>query len=125
MTTNGASGNGTYAETDIIETTDEDGQVHIFEKISELEIEGQDYALLIYKGNEYEPEAEQEEGYEEEVVVMRINVEDGEEVFEAIEDEEEFERVVKFIESMEVDDEDGITIDVSDVAPQEGKEELN
>ena len=126
MTTNGTSSNGTYAETDIIETTDEDGQVHVFEKISEIEIEGQEYALLIYKGNEYEPkegEEAKEEGYEEEVVVMRVNVEEGEEIFEAIEDEEEFQRVVKFIEEMEDDE---VTIDLGDFSPGgDGEEELN
>lgn len=119
---NGHAGNGIYSETDIIETTDEEGQVHIFEKVSELEIEGKEYALLIYKGNEYEekpdaPAAEgKDEGYDEEVVVMRISYEDGQEVYEAIEDEAEFERVVTYIENMEDDDddEDGVTIDVSD-----------
>jgi len=117
--------NGVYAETDIIETTDEDGQVHIFEKVRELEIEGQEYALLIYKGNEHEEGAEPkdpkgEEGYDEEVVVMRITYEGDEEVFEAIEDEEEFERVVAFIETME-DDDDEITIDVSQFMDEESK----
>ena len=119
---NGRTDNGVYTETDIIETTDEEGTVHVFEKIQELEIDGQDYALLIYKGNEYEADseesegAEDEEGYDEEVVVMRITQEDGEEVFEAIEDEAEFERVVAFIENLEDDD---IAIDVSDFLEDE------
>ena len=107
-----------YDETDIIETTDEEGQVHIFEKISELEIEGQEYALLIYKGNN--PDAEEkaeEEGYEEEVVVMKISYEDGQEVYEAIEDEEEFNKVVAYIDNLE--DEDGeVSIDVEDFLTQ-------
>ncbi|WP_303674472.1 DUF1292 domain-containing protein [Vampirovibrio chlorellavorus] len=112
--------NSSYIETDIIETTDEDGQVHVFEKVSELEVDGQEYALLIYKGNqpdeldeEAEEGAESEEGYEEEVVVMRISYEDGQEVYEAIEDEAEFEKVVAFIDNM--DDEEGdVEIDVTD-----------
>lgn len=118
--------NGTYSETDIIETTDEDGQVHIFEKVSELEVDGQEYALLIYKGNEpeegAEEEADSEEGYEEEVVVMRITYEDGQEVYEAIEDEEEFEKVVAFIDNMD-DDESGVAIDLGDFANGEEDEE--
>ncbi|HEY9687711.1 MAG TPA: DUF1292 domain-containing protein [Coleofasciculaceae cyanobacterium] len=121
---NGRTDNGIYAETDIIETTDEEGTVHVFEKVKELEIEGQEYALLIYKGNEYEEKEEgdaeaeddEEEGYDEEVVVMRISHEDGEEVYEAIEDEAEFERVVAFIENM--DDED-VTIDVTEFIEEE------
>ncbi len=113
-----ASENGSYVETDIIETTDEDGQVHVFEKVSELEVDGQDYALLIYKGNQAEDQEDEEakegeEGYEEEVVVMRITYEDGQEVYEAIEDEAEFEKVVAFIDNM--DDEEGdVEIDVTD-----------
>jgi predicted dehydrogenase len=119
---NGRTDNGIYAETDIIETTDEEGTVHVFEKVKELEIEGQEYALLIYKGNEYEEDEDAaesedgEEGYDEEVVVMRITHEDGEEVYEAIEDETEFERVVSFIENM--DDED-IAIDLTEFIDEE------
>lgn len=114
---NSPSENGFYDETDIIETTDEEGQVHIFEKISELEIDGQEYALLIYKGNNPEADEEKEEGYEEEVVVMKISYEDGQEVYEAIEDEDEFNKVVAFIDTME--DEDGdVAIDVEDFLSQ-------
>jgi hypothetical protein len=126
-----ASDNGVYNETDIIETTDEDGQVHIFEKVSELEVDGQEYALLIYKGNESEEETDKEdgdddaedgEGYEEEVVVMRITYEDGQEVYEAIEDEAEFERVVAFIDDMD-DDETGVVIDLGDLAGEKDEDE--
>ena len=106
--------NGRYEETDIIQTTDEEGQIHVFEKVDELEIDGQEYALLIYKGTDYDENKPVEEGHDEEVVVMKISYEDGQEVFEAIEDEEEFERVVSFIENMEVDDEDEISIDLGD-----------
>jgi hypothetical protein len=98
---------------DWIETTDEHGDVHFFEKIDEIEFEGQQYALLIYQGRGSEeggpkqPE-EGEEGYEEEIVVMKISYEDDAEVFEAIEDEDEFERVVQYIEKLadEAEDED-------------------
>ena len=115
MMENGRTDNGLYNETDIIETTDEDGQVHIFEKISELEVDGQEYALLIYKGNSFDGEAEEkkDEGYEEEVVVMKISYEDGQEVFEAIEDEAEFEKVVAYIDSLE-DDDSEVSIDLSE-----------
>ncbi len=116
---NGRSDNGVYNETDIIETTDEEGVVHIFEKVSELEVEGKEYALLIYKGNEHEAggeEGEAEDGYDEDVVVMRIAYEDGQEVFEAIEDEEEFNRVVAHIETLEDDE---VEFDLSNVSPEE------
>jgi hypothetical protein len=93
---------------DIVETTDEDGQVHIFEKIDEYELDGKRYALLIYQGGEEDEEKEEsaEEGYEEEVVVMRVVHEPDGDVFEAIEDEAEFERVVKYIEEAGAEDDD-------------------
>lgn len=115
---NGRTDNGILGETDIIETTDEDGQVHIFEKISELEVEGQEYALLVYKGNDYAEKPEgADESEDEEVVVMRITYEDGQEVYEAIEDEAEFERVVAYIETMDEEETD-ITVDVSEFLAQ-------
>lgn len=119
MMENGRSDNGYYNETDIIETTDEEGQVHIFEKVSELEVEGQEYALLIYKGSGEQEASEEskESDEEEEVVVMKISYEDGQEVYEAIEDEEEFERVVAFIENMD-DDDSEVSIDLGDFISQ-------
>lgn len=120
MSENGHQDESIYRETDIIETTDEDGAVHVFEKIQEMEVDGQDYALLIYKGNEYKEETPEDE--EEEVVVMRLSYEDGQEVFEAIEDEDEFERVVAHIENMDEDDESEISIDLGDLLAQMGEE---
>lgn len=120
MSENGSKDEEFYRETDIIETTDEDGTVHVFEKIQELEVEGQDYALLIYKGNEYKEDTPEDE--DEEVVVMRLSYEDGQEVFEAIEDEEEFERVVTYIENMDEDEESEISIDLGDFLAQMGEE---
>jgi hypothetical protein len=101
------SENGHYSP-DIITTEDEEGKIHLFEKVDELEIEGQRYALLIYQGSgeELENEEEKEEGYDEEIVVMRVSTEDDAEVYEAIEDEEEFERVVQYIEQLEDEEEE-------------------
>lgn len=92
---------------DIIQTTDEEGNLHLFEKVEDIEFEGQRYALLIYQGTgEDAEEEEEEEGYEEEVVVMRVGMEDDAEVYEAIEDEDEFERVVQYIEELGFTEED-------------------
>lgn len=121
--------NGIYDEVDIIETTDEEGQVHVFEKVSELEVDGQEYALLIYKGSgdeQEKPTGGEEAAEDEEVVVMRISYEDGLEVYEAIEDEAEFERVIAAIESLDDEDEDSpITIDLSDFVRPDGDVEKN
>lgn len=110
---------------DIIETTDEDGQVHIFEKISEFEFSEQAYALLVYRGTPEQAAEEQSankgsaEEDEEEVVVMRLGEEDGQEVFEAIEDEEEFARVVAFLDTFE---DETTEINVGDIMAQMAEE---
>lgn len=98
------NGNSGVDESPVIFTTDEEGLEHRFQMIDMIEVEGQMYGLLLYLGNQEEPELE--EGYDEEVVVMRIIEEDGEQVFEAIEDEDEFEKVVAFVEQMESDEDD-------------------
>lgn len=151
MTSNGKNGHlgddqdaiPGFEEVEIVHTTDEEGNVHIFEKIDELEIDGQDYALLIYKGTETEEangehgdvtikqshhhhheegetcshhhhkddEDDDEDESDDEVVVMRISYEDGLQVYENIDDEEEFEKVVQAIENLELEG-DGEEIDI-------------
>ncbi|MDH4378918.1 MAG: DUF1292 domain-containing protein [Vampirovibrionales bacterium] len=113
-------------DSELIETTDEEGNVHLFEKIDEYELDKQRYALLVYAG---EKEGSLLGGHqhtdacshgkggagkgdsdddEEEVVVMRIIAdEDGTEVFEAIEDDAEFEKIVAHIDSLSDEEFDG------------------
>ena len=51
---------------EVVETTDENGVVHYFERIDEMEIDGQAYALLLYQGTEEDEAPEEgEEGYDE------------------------------------------------------------
>jgi hypothetical protein len=118
-------------DVELIETTDEAGMVHYFEKVEEVDFEDKRYAVLIYRGNEQEglrgigednddddseptehvhgegPSHNHEDdgGYEEEVVLMRILKEDGADVYEAIEEDDEFNRVLTFIENLEDEDE--------------------
>jgi hypothetical protein len=121
-------GDDVIETTDIIETTDEEGVVHVFEKVSEIEVDAQDYALLIYRGqgegaaeNAASKVASEGDDDEDEVVVMRISYEDGLEVYEAIEDEEEFERVVAAIEDMDDEDDDSpIAIDLGELGKRLG-----
>jgi hypothetical protein len=108
------------AELELIETTDEEGNIHFFEKVEEVEVDGQRYALLIYQGTGDELEGEEaasdsedaeddedgDEGYDEEIVVMKIGREDDAEVYEAIEDEAEFEKVIQYIESLTQDEDE-------------------
>lgn len=100
-------------EGDFLETTDENGVVHYFEKVEEVEMDGQPYALLIYQGNSDEEEEEggkktgkagddeDEDGFDEQYVLMRITREEDGDVFEMIEDEEEFKKVMEFLEAMD------------------------
>ena len=85
----------------IIETVDEDGNVVKFELIDIVEVDEIEYGLLL----PYEEEDE-ESDEEDEVVLMRLKKEGEEFVFEAIEDDEEFEKVVAFIENQEEIEED-------------------
>lgn len=100
------NGNSGIDEAPIIFTTDEEGVEHRFQMIDMIEVDGQTYGLLLYLGEEQEPQADDAQGYDEEVVVMRIIEEDGEQVFEAIEDEDEFAKVVAYVEAMEAEEED-------------------
>lgn len=80
-------------EENIIEVTDEDGEVIKCELYDIFEFEGKQYAILL--------EAEKEEDDDPEVVLMRY-IEEGEDVFfETIDDDEEFEKVQDYIESLE------------------------
>ena len=78
-------------ESKIIETVDEEGNPVKFELYNIVEFESKDYALLLPKNDDGS----------EELVLMEI-IKDGEEYsFETIEDDEEFEKVSEYIESLE------------------------
>jgi len=76
---------------DIIETIDENGNSIKFELFNMINFEGKDYALLLPVDKEQS----------EELVLMEI-IKDGEDYsFASIEDDDEFERVSDYIESLE------------------------
>lgn len=82
-------------EEQLIETIDEEGNVINFELIDIIEMDGQEYGLLL-------PREENDDSDEEkEVVLMRLTKEGDEYVFEMIEDDEEFNRVVEFIDTLD------------------------
>ena len=78
-------------ESKIIETIDENGNVVKFELYDIVQIEDKEYALLIPVDNEND----------DEVVLMGLEQDNGEYIFKAIEDEEEFNFVSQYIESLE------------------------
>lgn len=86
-------------EDNIIETIDEDGEVIKFELFDVIEFEEKEYALLLPVGVDVDEDSD-----ESEMVLMRL-VKDGEDYsFETIDDEEEFERVSDYLESIEDED---------------------
>ena len=83
----------------IIETVDENGNKVSFELLDIVTVDDVEYALLL-------PSEPTEEDDENEVLVMRLK-KDGEEfTFEAIEDDEEFDKVAQYIEEVEDEIED-------------------
>ena len=80
----------------IIETVDENGNEVKFELFDIIEFENQEYALLT------NPEDEDDEN----IVVMKLLKEGDGYSLETIEDDDEFEKVSEYIESLEDEVED-------------------
>lgn len=80
---------------DIVTLVDEEGKNHDFQVVDIIEVEGKEYALLL--------PADSEDPEQDEVLVLRFE----EDRFEMIEDEAEFQKVVKVLEELndEADDE--------------------
>lgn len=83
-------------EDQLIETVDENGNVIEFELFDIVEVDDQEYALLL--------PADEENG--EEVVLMRLTKDGEEYLFETIDDDEEFEKVAQYVENMEDEEEE-------------------
>ncbi|MBD5403327.1 DUF1292 domain-containing protein [bacterium] len=81
----------------LIEITDDDGTVIKCELYDIIEFENKQYALLTEVDSEDE---------DPEVVLMRYTEEGEESYFETIDDDEEFERVSEYIESLDTEDND-------------------
>ena len=79
----------------LIETLDEDGNLVKFELFDVVVVDDKEYALLLPVDDEDE----------EEVVLMRITKDGEEYLFETIDNDEEFEKVAAYVESMD-DEED-------------------
>lgn len=85
-------------EKQLIETVDEEGNVINFELFDIIEVENQEYALLL-------PAEAEEESEEGEIVLMRLTKDGEDYLFETIEDDEEFKKVEDYIKTLE-DEED-------------------
>lgn len=84
-----------YEENSLIETVDEEGNVINFELYDLIEVDGQEYALLL------PADAEDEDSEEAEIILMRATKDGEEYIFETIEDEDEFNKVEKYIQTLE------------------------
>ena len=78
-------------EDQIIETIDENGNVIKFELFDIVEVDEQEYALLL--------PVEEEEG--DEVVLMRLSKDGDEYLFETIDDDKKKKKVAEYVENME------------------------
>lgn len=82
-------------ENNIIEISDEEGNVIKCELYDIIEFDDNQYAILTEANSSDE---------EPEMVLMRYSEEDGDSYFETIDDEEEFNKVVAYLETLDVDD---------------------
>lgn len=78
-------------EKQLIETVDENGEVVNFELFDIIEFEEKEYALLL-------PADSNDDN--DEVVLMRLTKDGEDYLFEAIETDEEFDKVSEYIESL-------------------------
>lgn len=85
-------GKDNVEEKQLIETVDEDGNVVNFELFDIIEFEDKEYALLL--------PAESEDDYDE-VILMRLTKQGDDYLFEAIEDDDEFDKVSSYIENLD------------------------
>lgn len=86
-------------EKQLIETVDEDGKVITFELFDIVEVDNQEYALLL-------PAEQNEEGEDDELILMRLSKDGEDYLFETIDDEEEFNKVAEYVENMDEEDEE-------------------
>lgn len=86
-------------EKQLIETVDENGNVIKFELFDIVEVEEQEYALLL-------PDGVDENSDEAELVLMKLTKDGEDYLFESIDNDEEFEKVSAYIESLDDEDEE-------------------
>lgn len=84
----------------LIETVDENGNVITFELFDIVEVNEQEYALLL--------PTDAQAGEEDELVLMRLTKDGEDYLFETIDDDEEFNKVAEYVENLadEEDDEE-------------------
>jgi uncharacterized protein YrzB (UPF0473 family) len=85
----------------IITLEGEDGHSYSCQILDIFDFEGQEYALLLKMGEAKEAKAETAEEEEEgSLVIMRLIQREDQSIFQTIESDEEFERVVAHVEEL-------------------------
>lgn len=90
--------NNIELEDRLIETIDENGNVITFELYDIVEVDEQEYALLL--PTEQDEDSDDEDA---EIVLMRLSKNGDDYLFETIEDDEEFNKVAAYVESLDED----------------------
>lgn len=85
----------------IIKTTDEYGKTHSFKLVEIIEIDNQEYGLFKYLDPALKKKQDNKANDDDELIVMKILIKDGESYFQLIEDEDEFTYVLDYIEQHE------------------------
>ena len=90
------SDNKELYEPDLISVTDDDGNEIVFELLERYETDGDVYVAI----TEYHDEAEEIVEADNEVIILKVLEENGEEYLAEIEDEMEFEQVSDILMAM-------------------------
>lgn len=90
------SDNNELYEPDLISVTDDDGNEIVFELLERYETDGDVYVAI----TEYHDEAEEIVEADNEVIILKVLEENGEEYLAEIEDEMEFEQVSDILMAM-------------------------
>lgn len=88
----------TQPEEAMITLEGEDGQSYTCQILDIFDFEEQEYALLLKMGGEKEPKGEDDE--EGSLVIMRLIQRDDQSIFQTIESDEEFDKVVAHVEEL-------------------------
>lgn len=88
----------TQQEEAMITLEGEDGHSYSCQILDIFEFDNQEYALLLKMGDVKNEKAEEEE--EGSLVIMRLIQRDDQSIFQTIESDEEFERVVAHVEEL-------------------------
>ena len=76
---------------DIVSVVDEDGKEHVFEELDRVDLPGGSYVALAPLVGEAEADDEEDD----ELILLRVEEEDGETYLSILEDEAEFDAVAK------------------------------